>query len=55
MDERTLDGSAGDVDYGSVGDGYGHYRRPDKHIAAAVAQALGCARCGGWHAARSWC
>ncbi|MEU9116294.1 methyltransferase domain-containing protein [Streptomyces sp. NPDC048483] len=44
MDERTPDGSAGDVDYGSVGGGYADHRRPDDRIAARIAQALGTAR-----------
>ncbi|MFI9048705.1 class I SAM-dependent methyltransferase [Streptomyces sp. NPDC053427] len=44
MDERTRDGSAGDVDYGSVGGGYADHRRPDDRIAARVAEALGAAR-----------
>ncbi|MFK0291811.1 class I SAM-dependent methyltransferase [Streptomyces sp. NPDC090442] len=44
MDARTLDGSAGDVDYGSFGSGYSGYRRPDARIAQFVADALGGAR-----------
>ncbi|MFC9294736.1 class I SAM-dependent methyltransferase [Streptomyces sp. NPDC057011] len=41
MTARTQDGSAGDVDYGAIGDGYASYRRPDEHIARFIAQALG--------------
>ncbi|MEJ3403783.1 class I SAM-dependent methyltransferase [Rathayibacter sp. YIM 133350] len=42
--ERTDDGSAGDADYGRIGEGYATYRQPDERIAAAVEQALGDAR-----------
>ncbi|MFG3367218.1 class I SAM-dependent methyltransferase [Streptomyces sp. NPDC048156] len=41
---RTHDGSAGDVDYGTVGTGYAHYRRPDERIARVIAEAIGDAR-----------
>ncbi|ATL32646.1 class I SAM-dependent methyltransferase [Streptomyces formicae] len=41
---RTHDGSAGDVDYGSLGPGYASYRRPDERIAHVIARALGDAR-----------
>ncbi|MFF1353379.1 class I SAM-dependent methyltransferase [Streptomyces sp. NPDC058297] len=41
---RTHDGSAGDVDHGSVGSGYAHYRRPDERIAQVIAEAIGDAR-----------
>lgn len=44
MDVRGPDGSAGDVDYGSIGSGYAHYRRPDPRIAQCVADALDGAR-----------
>jgi SAM-dependent methyltransferase len=35
------DGSAGDVDYTSLADGYSSYRQPDPHIEAAILTALG--------------
>ena len=38
---RSVDGSAGDADYGRIGPGYTDYRRPDPHIAAAILDALG--------------
>lgn len=42
MSERPhTDGSAGDVDYSSLADGYSSYRRPDPHIEAAILTALG--------------
>lgn len=41
---RTLDGSAGDADYGSIGRGYASYRQPDPRIAARIVEALGDAR-----------
>ncbi|WP_406101081.1 hypothetical protein OG698_02250 [Streptomyces sp. NBC_01003] len=41
---RTYDGSAGDVDYGTIGSGYASYRRPDERIAHVIAEALGDAR-----------
>ncbi|WP_407555054.1 class I SAM-dependent methyltransferase [Streptomyces sp. Pv4-95] len=41
---RGLDGSAGDVDYRSIGSGYSSFRRPDPRIAQFVADALGDAR-----------
>ncbi|GGU75784.1 hypothetical protein GCM10010211_47130 [Streptomyces albospinus] len=44
MEARTCDGSAGDVDYGSVGGGYAAYRQPDPRIAARILAALGTAR-----------
>ncbi|WP_236573011.1 class I SAM-dependent methyltransferase [Streptomyces sp. GS7] len=44
MDARTFDGSAGDVDHGSVGGGYAAYRQPDPRIAARIRAALGTAR-----------
>ncbi|MFD4240495.1 class I SAM-dependent methyltransferase [Streptomyces sp. NPDC058525] len=40
MNARTQDGSAGDVDYGTVGSGYSSYRRPDTRIARFIAEAL---------------
>ena len=47
MSEQTVrkqDGSAGDADYGRIGQGYAHYRRPDPQIAAFILDALGEAR-----------
>jgi SAM-dependent methyltransferase len=44
MSERTVDGSAGDADYGVIGTGYSGYRRPDPRIADVIAEALGGAR-----------
>jgi SAM-dependent methyltransferase len=41
LDCRHADGSAGDADYGLIGDGYARYRRPDPCIAATIAEALG--------------
>ncbi|MFE6994757.1 class I SAM-dependent methyltransferase [Microbacterium sp. NPDC057659] len=41
---RTRDGSAGDADYGLLGNGYDAYRRPDPRIAQAIRTALGDAR-----------
>lgn len=41
MTRHTLDGSAGDVDYGRFGDGYARYRRPEPEIAAIIVNALG--------------
>lgn len=41
---RTTDGSAGDADYGRIGDRYADYRRPDPRIAEAIVDALGTAR-----------
>jgi hypothetical protein len=41
---RRADGSAGDADYGTIGAGYGHYRRPEPSFARAIAAALGDAR-----------
>lgn len=38
---RHEDGSAGDVDYGQIGDGYSDFRRPDPHIAKQISEALG--------------
>jgi SAM-dependent methyltransferase len=40
---RTTDGSAGDADYGRIGDRYADYRRPDPRIADAIVDALGAA------------
>jgi SAM-dependent methyltransferase len=38
---RFDDGSAGDADYGRIGDGYSRYRRPDPRIEALILRALG--------------
>lgn len=39
--KRHDDGSAGDVDYGQIGDGYSVFRKPDPHIAIQILDALG--------------
>lgn len=44
MSKRGADGSAGDADYGAIGGGYAHHRRPDERIAAYVTEALGLSR-----------
>jgi SAM-dependent methyltransferase len=41
---RSADGSAGDADYGAIGQSYANYRQPDRRIAARISQALGSAR-----------
>ena len=41
---RSGDGSAGDADYGAIGESYARYRQPDPRIAAWISQALGAAR-----------
>lgn len=41
MPQRHDDGSAGDANYGRIGNDYRKYRRPDPHIAAAINAALG--------------
>lgn len=41
---RKADGSAGDVDYGVIGETYARFRRPDPRIAAAINAALGAAK-----------
>ena len=38
---RHQDGSAGDVNYGQIGEGYGLFRRPDPKIAKQILDALG--------------
>jgi SAM-dependent methyltransferase len=38
------DGSAGDADYGTIGDGYRRYRQPEPAFAEAIARALDDAR-----------
>jgi SAM-dependent methyltransferase len=38
---RHQDGSAGDANYGAIGIGYAHFRRPDPRIAAFIHAALG--------------
>lgn len=40
----TYDGSAGDVDHGTIGSVHASYRRPDERIAHVIAEALGDAR-----------
>jgi SAM-dependent methyltransferase len=44
MSSRHTDGSAGDANYGLIGEGYAQYRRPDPRIAATIGRALGSAR-----------
>lgn len=44
MQERRVDGSAGDADYGVIGRGYRRHRRADPAIAARILEALGDAR-----------
>lgn len=41
---RTADGSAGDADYGTIGEGYRRYRRPEPSFERAIRRALGSAR-----------
>lgn len=41
MMDRHGDGSAGDANYGAIGNGYINYRQPDPHIAAFILKALG--------------
>lgn len=41
---RRADGSAGDADYGRIGQGYASYRQPEPAIAALIETALGPAR-----------
>ncbi|MCM5557147.1 class I SAM-dependent methyltransferase [Pleomorphomonas sp. JP5] len=40
---RHEDGSAGDADYGRIGQSYSSYRQPDPRIAAMIVEALGTA------------
>lgn len=40
-DNRHTDGSAGDADYGRIGQGYASYRQPEPAIAALIEAALG--------------
>ncbi len=44
MSARHQDGSAGDADYGRIGKGYAHYRRPEPEIAARIRRELGDAK-----------
>jgi SAM-dependent methyltransferase len=44
MKSRHDDGSAGDANYGRIGEGYARYRRPDPRIAAMIGRALATAR-----------
>lgn len=41
---RMADGSAGDANYGLIGESYASYRRPDPRILAAIEDAFGDAR-----------
>ncbi len=41
MGGRHDDGSAGDADYGIIGQGYASYRQPDREISEFFAEALG--------------
>lgn len=41
MIARLADGSAGDADYGTIGDGYARYRQPDPRIAGIINGFLG--------------
>ncbi|WP_427886921.1 class I SAM-dependent methyltransferase [Kribbella sp. GL6] len=41
---RRADGSAGDADYGRIGEGYTSYRQPEPEFEAAIRAALGPAR-----------
>jgi hypothetical protein len=43
MTGRLADGSAGDADYGRIGQGYSLYRKPDPRIAALIHKSLGSA------------
>jgi O-acetylhomoserine/O-acetylserine sulfhydrylase-like pyridoxal-dependent enzyme len=36
-----LDGSAGDVDYGEIGQSYSRFRQPEPRIASQILAALG--------------
>ena len=38
---RHEDGSAGDANYGAIGQGYAHFRKPDPRIAELIKAALG--------------
>ncbi len=44
MRDRYDDGSAGDADYGRIGNGYARYRRPEPRIASLIGRALEAAR-----------
>jgi Methyltransferase domain len=44
MTERFPDGSAGDANYGTIGDAYSRYRQPEPRIAALIHAFLGNAR-----------
>jgi hypothetical protein len=41
---RHRDGSAGDANYGVIGERYAHFRRPDSRIAGLIANSLGTAQ-----------
>jgi hypothetical protein len=45
LGSRHQDGSAGDVNYGAIGQGYAAYRQPEPEIAGFLGRALGNARC----------
>lgn len=40
MVQRTVDGSAGDADYGAISTGYADFRRPEPRIAVLIDQAM---------------
>ena len=44
MHARHSDGSAGDADYGKIGDSYSRYRQPEPRIAEYINHFLGAAR-----------
>jgi len=44
LGSRHQDGSAGDANYGAIGQGYAAYRQPDPEIAGFLSRALGGAR-----------
>lgn len=44
MSDRHRDGSAGDANYGVIGEGYTNYRQPEPYIAEFIRKALGEAR-----------
>lgn len=41
MSKRSMDGSAGDADYGVIGVEYSRYRQPDPRITERISEALG--------------
>jgi SAM-dependent methyltransferase len=44
MPSRHGDGSAGDANYGVIGENYTNYRQPEPHFAAAIRDAMGASR-----------